>query len=101
MAVADAGSTARGGGSSFLAPILQDFVAPLDKGLRFLELPWVDQVSDVARQFAEEQDGLDLLHCGRLQRCEMAPHDGGPVVAATPVVQPFAHSLGDAETTGA
>jgi hypothetical protein len=40
--------------------ILPDFVAPLDKGLRLLELAWVDQVSDVAWQFAEEKDRLDL-----------------------------------------
>jgi hypothetical protein len=43
-----------GGGALFLALILPDFVAPLDKGLRFLELPRVDQVSDVARQFVEK-----------------------------------------------
>ncbi len=78
-----------GGGALFIAPILPDFVAPLDKGLRHLELPRVDQVSDLARQFAEEKDRLDLLHCGRLQGGEVVPHDGGPCVAATRVVQPF------------
>jgi hypothetical protein len=31
-----------------------------------MELPRVDQFSDVARQFAEEEDRLDLLHYGRL-----------------------------------
>jgi hypothetical protein len=41
-------SSGHGGGALFLAPILPDFIAPLDKGLRFLELPRVDQVSDVA-----------------------------------------------------
>ncbi len=47
------GGCRSGGGSAlFLALILPDFVAPLDKGLRFLELPRIDQVSDVARQFA-------------------------------------------------
>jgi hypothetical protein len=72
-----------GGGALFLAPILPDIVAPLDKGLRFLELMRVDQVSDVAWQFAEEKDRLDLLHCGPLQ---MVPNGGGPVVAATRMV---------------
>ncbi len=42
------------------------FVAALDEGLRLMELPRVDQFSDVARQFAEEEDRLDLLHYGRL-----------------------------------
>jgi len=78
-----------------------DFIAPLDEGLRLLELPRVDQVSDVAQQFAEEKERLDLLHCGRLQAGEVVPHDGGPVVAATRMDQPFAFSLGGAEAVGA
>jgi hypothetical protein len=90
-----------GGGALLLAPILPDFIALLDKGLRFLELPRVDQVSDVAQQFAEEKDPLDLLHCGRLQSGEPVPHDGGPVVAATLVIQPFGGPLGGPETVGA
>ncbi len=83
----------RGGGDGsalLLVMILPDIVAPLDKNLRLLELPRVDQVSDVVRQFAEEKDRLDLLHSGRLQSCEMVPHVGWPVVASTRVIQPFA-----------
>ncbi len=87
------GGCCGGGGALFIAPILPDLVALLDKGLRFLELPRVDQVLDVAQQFAEEKDRLDLLHCGRLQGGEVVPHDRGPVVAAPRVVQPFACSL--------
>ncbi len=70
-------------------------------GLGLLKLPRVDHVSDVAQQFEEEEDPLNLLHCGRLQGSEVVPHDGGPVVAANRVVQPFARSLGGAETVGA
>ncbi len=43
--------------------------------------------SDVARQLAEEEDGLYILHCGWLQDGEVVPHDGGPVAAAPLVVQ--------------
>ncbi len=78
------------GSALLLVMILPDIVAPLDKNLRLLELPRVDQVSDVARQFAEEKDRLVLLHRGRLQSCEMVPHVGWPVVASTRVIQPFA-----------
>ncbi len=95
------GGCCGGDGALFIAPILPDLVALLDKGLRILELPRVDQVPDVARQFAEEKDRLDLLYCGRLQGDEVVPHDGGPVIAAPRVVQPFACSLGGAETVGA
>ncbi len=47
-----------------------------------MELPRVDQVSDVSRQLAEEKDRLNLLHCGGLQGVERVPQDSGPVVAA-------------------
>ncbi len=89
------------GGGLFDAMVLPDFVAALDEVLRLLELPRVDQVSDVARQFAEEKDSLDLLHWGRLQGGEVVPHDGGPVAAAPRVVQPFTRPLGNAEAVGA
>jgi hypothetical protein len=36
----------------------------------------------VARQLAEEEDGLGLLHRGQLQGGEVVLHDGGPCVAA-------------------
>jgi hypothetical protein len=84
-----------------MASILPNFVTPLGKGLRVPELLQADQVSDVARQLAEDKDLLDLLHCGWLQSIELVPHDGGPVVVATRVVQPFARPLGGAETVGA
>jgi hypothetical protein len=44
------------GGALFTAPILPNFVTPLCKGLRVLELPRVDQVSDVALQLAEKKN---------------------------------------------
>ncbi len=68
----------------------------LDEGLRLLDLPRVDQVSDVVQQFASGSPSLWPLQGG-----EVVPHDGGPVVAATRVVQPDARSLGSAETVGA
>ncbi len=55
----------------------------------------------VRSHFAEEKDHLDHLHCCRLKGSAVVPHDGGPVFGATRVVQPFAHSLGGAETVGA
>jgi hypothetical protein len=55
----------------------------------------------VAQQLAEKEDGLYLLHCGRLQVCEEIPHDGGPGVAAHRVVQPLTRHLGDNEAVGA
>ncbi len=73
----------RGGrshGSLFCGLVLPDLVAALDEVLRPLERPRVNQVPDVARQLAEEEDSLDLLHFGRLQNGEVVPHDGGPVL---------------------
>ncbi len=72
----------RGGGGLLHGLILPDFAAALDELLRLLERLRFDQVPDVARQLAEEEDGLYLLHCGRLQGGEVVPHDGGPGVAA-------------------
>ncbi len=55
----------------------------------------------MARQLAEKEDGLRLLHCGQLQGGEVVPHDGGPCVAAHRIVQPSTHHLGSAEAVGA
>ncbi len=44
--------------------------------------------------------GLSGSHCGQLQGGKVVPHDRGPIVATTRVVQPFARSLGGAETIG-
>ncbi len=55
----------------------------------------------MAWQLAEKEDGLDLLHCGRLQGGEVVQHDGGPGVAAHRVVQPSTRHLGDTEVVGA
>ncbi len=110
MGTPEGGVRSRGGGGGgchssasglFVAPILPDFVASLDQGLRLLKLLRVDQISDVTRQFAEEKDCLDFFHCCWLQGGEVVPHDGGPVVATTQVIQPFACPLGGAEAVGA
>ncbi len=91
----------RGGSGLFQGLVLPDLVAALDEVLRLLERPRVDQVPDVARQLAEKEDGLYLLHCGRLQGSEVVPHDGGPGVAAHRVVQPLTRHLGNTEAVGA
>ncbi len=79
---------------------LPELVAALDEVLRLLKCPRVDQVSDVARQFAEEEDSLGLLHLGRLQGSEVVPHDGGPGVAAHRIIQPLTSHLFGAEAVG-
>jgi hypothetical protein len=58
----------------------------LDEVLWLLKRPLVDQVSDVARQLAEEENGLGLLHRGWLQGGEVFLHDGGPGVAAHRII---------------
>jgi hypothetical protein len=78
-----------------------DLVAVLDEVLRLLERPCVDQVPDVARQLAEEEDGLGLLHCGWLQGGEIVPHGGRPCVASHRIVQPSTRQLGGAEAVRA
>ncbi len=78
-----------------------DLVAALDEVLWLFERPRVDQVPDVARQLAEKEDGLGLLHCCRLQGGEVVPHDGGPCVATHRIVQPSTHHLCGAEAVGA
>jgi hypothetical protein len=98
------GSSGGGGGSGgalVLAPILPNFVTPLVKGLRILELPRVDQISDIARQLVETEDRLDLLRGGRLQGVELVTQDRGLVAPETWVVQPFSCSLGGAEAVTA
>jgi hypothetical protein len=64
-------------------------------------IPQAVFVPDVAQQLAEKEDGLGLLHCGRLQGGEVVPHDRGPCVAAHRIVQPSTHHLGGAEAVGA
>jgi hypothetical protein len=54
-----------------------------------VEGPHIDQIADVARQFAEEKGGLRILHRHRLQGSEVVPQDGGPGVAAHGIFQPF------------
>ncbi len=93
-------SDGRGGGGLFHGLVLQDLVAALDELLWLLECPWIDHIPDVARQLAEKEDSLYLLHCGRLQGGEVVPHDEGPGVAAHWVVQPLTCHLGDAEAVG-
>ncbi len=89
----------RSGGSALdLAPILPNFVTPLCKGFRVLELPRVDQISDIVWQLAEKEDHLDLLHCGRLPGVELVPQDRGLVVPEAWVVQPFTCPLGGPDT---
>jgi hypothetical protein len=65
-----------------------------------LKGPRIDQVPDVARQLADEEDGLDLLHRRRLQGGEIVPQDGGPGVAAHRVIQPLAGHLFGTEDVG-
>ncbi len=94
----------RGCGGLFHGLVLPDLVAALDEVLRLLESLRVDQVPDVARQLAEEEDGLGLLHCGRLQGdevSEVVPHDRSPCVASQRIVQPSTRHLGSAETVRA
>jgi hypothetical protein len=87
----------RGCSGLFHGLVLPDLIAVLDEVLRLLERPQVDQVPDVARQLAEEEDGLGRLHCGRLQGGEVVPHDGRPCVASQRIVQPSTRHLGSAE----
>ncbi len=47
------------GGILIQAPILPNFVTPLGKGVWVLELPQVDQISDIVQQLVEKEDRLD------------------------------------------
>jgi hypothetical protein len=87
----------RGCGGLFRGLVLPDLIAALDEVLRLLECQRVEQVPDVVRQLAEEEEGLGLLHCGRLQGGEVVPHDGRPCVASQRIVQPSTRHLGSAE----
>jgi hypothetical protein len=89
-----------GGGSLLRGLSLPELVAALDEVLRLLKCPRVDQVSEVARQLAEEENGLGLLHRGRLQGGEVVPHDGVTGVAAHRIIQPLTSHLGGAEAVG-
>ncbi len=77
-----------------------ELVAALDEVLQLLKGPRVDPVPDVARQLADEEDGLGLLHRCRLQGGEVVPQDGGPGVAAHRVIQPLTGHLLGAEAVG-
>ncbi len=77
-----------------------ELVAALDEFLRHHEGPRVDQVTDVARQFTEEEGGLCILHRLRLQGGEVIPQGGGPGVAAHGVIQPLVGYLLGAEAVG-
>ncbi len=77
-----------------------ELVAALDEFLRCLEGTRVDQVTDVARQFVNEEGGLCILHRCRLQGGEVVRQDGGPGVAAHRIIQPLAGHLFGAEAVG-
>jgi hypothetical protein len=83
-----------GGGSGLLRGLGHpEHVATLDHLLRCVEGQRIDQIADVARQFAEEKGGLCILHRRRLQGGEVVPQDGGPGVAAHGIIQPFVGNL--------
>ncbi len=95
------GGCGRSGDGLLHGLVLPDLLATLDDVLRLLECPRVDQVSDVVRQLAEEEDGPGLLHRGRLQGGEVVPHDRGPCIAAHRIIQPSTRHLGGAEAVAA
>jgi hypothetical protein len=91
----------RGSGGGLLRGLsCPELVAALDKFLRRLESTRVDQVTDVARQFADEEGGFCILHRRWLQGGEVVPQDGGPGVAAHWIIQPLAGHLFGAEAVG-
>ncbi len=51
----------------------------------------------MARQFADEEDGLCIVHRRWLQGGEVVPQDRGPGVAAHRIIQPHAGHLFGAE----
>ncbi len=90
-----------GGGGGLLRGLSHpELVAALDEFLCHLDGPRVDQVTDVARQFAEEKGGLCVLHRLWLQGGEVVPQDGGPGVATHGVIQPLVGHLLGAEAIG-
>ncbi len=93
--------TAVGGGSGLHWGMRNpELVATLYELLRCLEGPWVDQIADVARQFAKEKGGLCILYRLQLQGGEVVPQDGGPGVAAHGIIQPLVGHLLGAEAVG-
>jgi hypothetical protein len=90
----------RGGGGLLWGLSHPELIAALDEFLWCLEGPRVDQVSDVAQQFADEEDVLGIFHRCRLQGGEVVPQDGGPGVAAHRIIQPLAGHLFGAEAVG-
>jgi hypothetical protein len=90
----------RGCGSLLRGPSHPELVAALDEFLRRLEGTRVDQVTDVAQQLADEEDGLCIIHHRRLQGGEAVPQDGGLGVAAHRIIQPLAGHLFGAEAVG-
>jgi hypothetical protein len=95
------GGRGRGCSGLFYGLGLTDLLVALDEVLRLLERPWVNQVPEVARQLAEEEDSLGLLRCGWLKGREVIPHDGGPCVATHRIFQPSTRHLGGAEAVRA
>ncbi len=77
-----------------------ELVAALDEFFRRLEGARVDQVTDVARQFADEKGDLCILHRCRLQGGEVVPQDGGHGVNTHRIIQPLAGHLFGAEAVG-
>ena len=83
-----------GGGSGLLRGLGHpERVATLDHLLRCVEGLRIDQIAEVARQFAEEKGSLCILHRRRLQGGEVVPQDGGPGVAAHRIIQPLVGHL--------
>ncbi len=68
-------------------------VATLDHLLRGVERPHIDQIADVARQFAEEKGSPCILHRRQLQGSKIVPQNGGPGVTANGIIQPFVGHL--------
>ncbi len=57
----DSRACSGGGGGLLWGLSHPEHVAALDEFLRHLEDPWVDQVTDVAQQFPEEEGGLCII----------------------------------------
>jgi hypothetical protein len=99
--VRDSRGCSGSGGSGLLRGLRHpELIATLDELLRCLEGPRVDQVADVARQFAEEKGSLCIHFRLRLQGGEVVPQDGGPGVSAHGIIQPLVGHLLGAEAVG-
>ncbi len=64
-----------GGGGLLQGLSRPELIAVLDEFFRLLKGPRVDQVPDMAWQFADKEDGLGLLHRCRLQGSEVVQQD--------------------------